>query len=310
MASPEPTGRVLLNPASGSAHEAAALRALVADTPGFTLSETRSAEDAVAQARAAAEGGCPLVVAAGGDGTVHAVANGLVQAGGEATLAVVPLGTGNDLARTLCLPDDPPLAFELARKGVRRRLDLLCVEADGREIVAINAVTGGFSGTVSEQLTPEIKRRWGPLAYVIGAARALTELEGYPVRLTWDGADPVATEVLNVVVANGRTAAGGQPIAPLADPEDGLLEVVLVLPGTPGELASLASRFSSGDYMDHPCVEHRRPRTLRIEADPPMWFSIDGERSCYARVAFSVRPRALEVVVGPRYTAAPPPPGA
>lgn len=307
MSSAPPAGCVLLNPSSGSADEAEALRALVADTPGFTLYETASADEAMARAAELARAGCPLVVAAGGDGTVHAVANGLVEAAGATALGVVPLGTGNDFARTLGLPADPCLAFEVACTGPRRQLDLLAVELDGRHLLAVNAVTGGFSGSVGAHVNDEEKRRLGPLAYVLGAVRALPELNGYPVRLRWDEDPPAPFELLNLVVANGRTAGGGRPVAPAANPEDGLLEVVLVRPGPAAELAALAARFGTGDYLTHPLVVHRRPRRLVVEAEAPLALSIDGERVHGRRLVFSVRPQALSVVVGPRYAPEPPP---
>jgi len=306
-------GCVILNPRAGSADEADALRQAIAAADGFTLHESKDAEDARRRTAEATRAGCDLIVAAGGDGTVHDVVNALVEAasGGPApALAVIPLGTGNDFARTLCLPEDPVVAFELARKGARRRVDLVRVETPEGARLSINAVTGGFSGAATEQVSPELKKTWGPLAYVIGAARALGDLSGYPVRLSWDGGPEEAIDLLNVVVANGRTAAGGRPVAPKANPEDGLLEVVLMRPGPAAELADLARRFVAGDYLDHPRVVHRRPRTLRIAADVPMWFSIDGERESYAGVSFSIVPRAIEVVVGPRYQAVAPQLGA
>jgi diacylglycerol kinase (ATP) len=306
-------GCVLLNPQAGSAGEADALRQAVTAAGGFTLHESRSAEEASRRATEAAREGYDLIVAAGGDGTVHDIVNALVgstdgRAGEGPTFAVIPLGTGNDLARTLCLPEDPVVAFELAQKGARRQIDLLRVETPEGATVAVNAVTGGFSGTVSEQMSPELKRALGPLAYLVGAARALPDLAGYTVRLAWDGGPEEPADVLNLAVANGRTAAGGQRIAPEANPEDGLLEVVIIRPGPAAELAGLAPRFMAGDYMDHPLVVHRRARTLRVSARPAMWFSVDGERVEHEEVTFSVLPGALRVVVGPRYRAEPPAP--
>jgi diacylglycerol kinase (ATP) len=304
---PPVRGCVILNPAAGGADAAAALQEAVEAMPGLVLYESTDAADARARAARAARESCDVVVAAGGDGTIHDVVNGLMEGAEEGgnqlpALAVVPLGTGNDLARTLALPDDPALAFELACKGARRRLDLIRLDAEGRTLYAINVCAGGFSGAVNEQLTPELKQTWGPLSYLVGAARALPELDGYQVRIAWDDGPEEPVDAVNIVVANGRTAAGGRPAAPRANPEDGLLDVVIVHPSATQDLPALAAALLAGDYLTSEHVLFRRARSLRVRAMPGMWFNADGELFTKEPIRFEVVPKALDVIVGPSYS--------
>jgi diacylglycerol kinase (ATP) len=253
--------------------------------------------------------GFDVVVAAGGDGTVHEVALGLMRAqvGARSALAVVPMGTGNDFARTLALPlNDPPAALARAlTPGAARPLDLIRVYGAGFDTWAVNACAGGFGGEVDEAMTPELKSSWGTLAYLIGAVRALPELKDYDTRMRYDEGPEERVEAFNVVVANGRTAAGGRPAAPLANPEDGLLEIVVVLRSGPIDIARLAARVFAGDYLSDPQVIHRRARRLEVRSRPGMWFNVDGELLSKEPLTFEAVPGALRVVVGEEYVAEP-----
>lgn len=297
---------VILNPNAGSADEAEALvEAIRADEAAgvatFTVRETERAEHARTLAAEAVAGGFGLVVAAGGDGTVNEVINGLAVDFRAAALAVVPLGTGNDLARTLALPEGPAEALRLATRGAQRRLDLVRVTSPSGTLYGINVCAGGFTGEVKEEMTDELKQRWGPFSYLIGAAKALPDLADYETRLAWDDGPAERIDALNVVVANGRTAAGGRAVAPRANPEDGLLDVIVVRNGSALNLATLAAAFLAGDYLESEHVLFRRARRVRVEARPEMWFNVDGELLTRAPATFEVVPQALAVVVGPQY---------
>ena len=175
--------RVLYNSNAGSAAQAD-VDALGA-VPGVELVDCQDPNDTIDAAADAAHSGIDLVVAAGGDGTVHLVANGLMRAGPTAdtrpALGVLPLGTGNDLARTLGLPlkASPIEALDALRRAERHCLDLIRVSHDGDDEhtdYAVNVCAGGFSGTVDEILTSEMKQTWGPLAYLVGAVKAMPDL--------------------------------------------------------------------------------------------------------------------------------------
>src|SRR5438309_6928601 len=171
-----------------------------------------------------------LMVSAGGDGTLNEVVNGIARENCNAALGVLPLGTGNDFARTLGVPIKLDTAIEQIMAGKTRAIDLVRVTSDCIRYF-VNVSSGGFSGVVDEKLTPEMKRAWGPLAYLRSAAAAFSELRGYTTKVALDDGQAFELDLYNVIVANGRYVAGGIPIAPEADHVDGLLDIVLIADG-------------------------------------------------------------------------------
>jgi diacylglycerol kinase (ATP) len=296
---------ILTNPKAGSAAQGAALRGAVAGRSATIIRETRRPGEARELAAEMLRAGYELIVAAGGDGTINEVVNGLAAASAHATLGIIPLGTGNDLARTLAIPSDPLEALALLTRGPVRVIDLMKIESADATAYGINVAAGGFSGQVDEVLTEELKATWGPLAYLLGAARVLPDLTGYETTIAWEDGPPERVEALNVVVANGRTVGGGIPVAPSANPEDGRLDVVVVRYGSVVELIGVAARLLAGNYLPSERVFHRHVRRVRIASRPGMWFNIDGELLTNEPVTISVLPQALRVVVGPTYAPKP-----
>jgi diacylglycerol kinase (ATP) len=290
-----------MNPKAGSAAQGAALRGAVAGRSDTIIRETRRPGEARELAAEMLRAGYELIVAAGGDGTINEVVNGLAAASAHATLGIIPLGTGNDLARTLAIPSDPLEALALLTRGPVRVIDLMKTESADATVYGINVAAGGFSGQVDEVLTEELKATWGPLAYLIGAARVLPDLTGYETTIAWEGGSPERVEALNVVVANGRTVGGGIPVAPSANPEDGRLDVVVVRYGSAVELVGVAARLLAGNYLTSERVFHRQVRRVRIASRPGMWFNVDGELLTNEPVTISVLPQTQRVVVGPTY---------
>lgn len=294
---------LLFNPRAGSAGQLAAVRDRLAAT-GVEVRELGENDDLTELARRAADDGFDTVAVAGGDGTVHAAAAGLLTASRSATLAVLPLGTGNDFCRTLAIPLDPLLAADLLSTGEKRAVDAARIDG-GPGRFLINAATGGFSGKVAAEVTSELKAAWGPLAYLRGAIGPVADLPTYHLTLRLDDGPPQNFDVLNVVVANARTAAGGFPVAPAANPEDGLLDVVLIHTGDALDLSVVAARLMHGDYTHDENVSHHLARRVEIASDPPLPMSLDGERCECERVTFTVVPRALRVLTGPDYRPTP-----
>ena len=161
----------------------------------------------------------------GGDGTVHEVANGLpLPAGADGPLvALLPAGTGNDLARALGLPPDPVAAARALMDGRPRPVDML----DCGPRRAANGVNAGFAAAATDVLSRRVKRALGPAAYVAGALRAGLRPPTWPARVEVDGR-VVDGEALAVVVGNGGSFGGGRWLLPDADVGDGLLDVLVV----------------------------------------------------------------------------------
>ena len=306
--------RVLLNSNAGSAGDCdvEALHAVAAEI-GAEIAEVDD-EDATRDAiREAAAAGVDTIVAAGGDGTVHLVADTLMSCGASAderpALGILPLGTGNDFARTLGMPlGDPEAALRLLDTAPARVMDVIRLSHAGAgPCHAVNVCSGGFSGAVDEALDDDLKATWGPLAYLVGAAKALPDLTDYRTFVSWDDGPEERLDAFNIVVANGRTAGGGKPVAPLANPEDGLLDVVVVRSGGAADVARLFAGLLTKDYLADQHVVFNRVRKVTIRSTPGMWFNVDGELRTNQPVTFESVPGALRVRVGPDYEAAPDP---
>lgn len=296
--------RVVLNPAASRARRGLhPVRAEIADCALLAGSEICIADDwdhGRALAASASGDGHRLVVAAGGDGTVNSVVQGLMESGPpRPVLGLVPLGTGNDLARSLGIPRDLKGALRELERCVVREMDVVEVRGDGLLRYCANVSSGGFSGRVDMELTDDTKESWGPLAYLRTAVGRAVELETYRATLEIGGGeDRLEREVTNVTVANARYAAAGVPVAPGALLDDGRMDVVVVGAATLPKLGVFAARLAAGRHLEHELVTTFRTRSLAVESDPPMDFNVDGERIGRGRFAFEVIPRALPVLVG------------
>lgn len=294
--------RVIYNPSSGGeGHTRENLRRALGDLQP-ELIVTESIEDAYDAAREWRSG---LLVAAGGDGTVNEVINGLGKAGfpEEVVFAVLPLGTGNDLASTLCIPAQPEAARLLLR-GEVRTLDAARIRsAEVEESFFVNVATGGLGAEISEAAdNKELKRRWGRLAYLRASLEAARERRARQVRLELDGVR-YDLRAVNVTVGNCRYAGAGWPAAPKANPEDGLLDIVAIEDtGITGLLSLAPQALADEDYTEKEGVFAARAANVRVEAEPGLGFTADGEIIGEAPVEFTVLPRSLKVIVGPEYT--------
>lgn len=291
---------VILNPVAGGGSPADAIHTWRERRPEARIRRTEQAGDARRWAREAAEDGCGLVVAAGGDGTVHEVARGILEAGrADVALGILPLGTGNDLIRSLGVPDDVEEALEVLDRGRRRSMDVVHLESeDGEDRIVLNALTGGFSGEIHEALDEELKESWGPLSYLRSGLETWGDRSPYRLEIDVDG-ETSEHDALNLVVANGAYAGHGIPVAPGADPFDGLLDVVLVLDASGLELSGLAARMLTGEPVEHDALVRRSGRAVRVRSATPLPVSLDGEADVRSGLSLRVRPRALPVVVGP-----------
>ena len=309
---------LIINENSGTHEQSALLERAVAQREHIVCRSNSEAGQGIAMAKEAVHEGFERIGAAGGDGTAHEVANGIMQArealGDDATevaFGVVPLGTGNDLASTLALPADPRDAVAILVRQPPQPLDLFRItgEIDSSKdeseqvLYGLNAAAGGFSGEVDEEVTTELKKTWGPMAYLVGAARAVPDLQEYDTHIAFDGAAPENIDALNVVIANGRTIGGGKRVAPRANPRDGLLDVVVVRWGRMVDFAQVGARLMAGTWLQSPHVMHRRVKKVRVASDPGMWFNVDGELQTKEPLTFEVLPGALPVVVGPGFQA-------
>jgi diacylglycerol kinase (ATP) len=267
--------------------------------------ETECAEDAIRSAEEWREG---LLLVVGGDGTINDVVNGLGRAGfpENVTLGILPAGTGNDLAATLCIPEDPDRAQDVVLQNRGRWLDVARVRSDGvGERFFINVATGGLGAEISNVNDEELKKRWGKLSYLRASLEVARNFEVREITLYLDG-EKREVQAVNIAVGNCRYTGGGWPATPKANPEDGLLDVVVIETLGAGELLELApTALAQFDYLDKEGVFFARAKEVVVETQPGLEFTADGEVIGDEPAEFSVLPRALKVMVGPEYVSEP-----
>lgn len=298
--------RVVVNPGAGAVEDIDWLEGRLGRHPllepaDFVRTESRG--DAARLARDAVRDGCGRLAVLGGDGTLNEVVNGVMEAAATVderpTLLVLPAGTGNDVARVLGLPSDPVRALDRLHGGRRVLVDVARMVGD-EERWFLNASAGGFSGEVDRRLEREGKKGWGPLAYLKGALETLPEPVVYEIEIDGDGERIFEGPALNVVVANGRSVAGGVRIAPRAKMDDGLLDVVVIRPAEVPQLLALGSRCLVGRHLDHELVDFHRCGDVSVHSSPAMPFNVDGELVSETPLRYEHEERALPLLVPAR----------
>lgn len=327
---------VVWNPHAGRVGEAASVRAILDAMTDYDVEETSSPDHAEHLAQHASSQGYRAVIAAGGDGTVNSVATGLYtsrkqlcqatadssktmsvndQAASDSlpsksqlppTLGVLPMGTANDMAATLAMPWSLEESLAVLKQERQRTIDLISVSSPQRNWTFVNVGAGGNSDRVTELLTDEIKSTWGPWAYLRGAFSVLADLASFDATVRFDDERPFDISLWNVIIGNGRTNAGRLHVTPRANPEDGLMDVVLVRDGTGFDVATLGTQFFLGDYLESEMVTYRQARRFVISSEPNISFTVDGEAVSGDPLEFEVCPQALPVFVGPDYVCEPP----
>jgi len=296
---------VIANPCAGGGRMADALAAWSADGgSGWRVVETESSDHARELARQAASGGAECVVAAGGDGTVHDVVQGLMR-GAEAetrpVLGVLPCGTANDFSRAIGLNGEWVASVAAIDGGATRPIDVVKVTGasiEGGERVSryiVNAATGGLSVAIDEAMDETIKQWWGPFSYARVAAEVLPTAESFRVKLTVRGGETVEGEALAVLVANGPRA-GGVELAPRAELGDGRLDVAVAHGATWDQRAGLLADFAQGRAYASERIEWRWGERVDVEAEPAMGFIGDGERLGTTPMTFELLGGALRVL--------------
>ena len=264
---------------------------------------TRAAHDGERIARSAVLDGWHHLLVVGGDGSVHDVVNGVMSAGppaAEVTLAVAPLGTGNDWARSLGM-DLPPRALAAAI-AVRRTMQHDVGVIDFPEAVPprrrwfINVAGAGFDAYVISRLPRHVS---STLAYLWGALTGLLTYRAPRFVIQADGR-VIDQHLLVAFVANAQACGNGMRVAPAAQVDDGLLDLLTI--GKVGGLRALfkISKLYRGTILDDQIVNHLRARTVRIEAEPTAAVEAEGQMVGRTPAAFSVVPAALRAVVPAR----------
>jgi diacylglycerol kinase (ATP) len=297
--------KLIVNPVSGTdaAPEAlASLNQQIRSAIGpLDIVMTVGEGDGIDAARRAVQDGYDHLFVAGGDGTLNEVLNGVgrVAGGFEAvTFGVIPMGTGNDFATALGLPDDAAAAVRVLLEERVRRVDV------GRlnERHFVNVSAGGFIAEVSDAVDRRLKTIAGKVAYLIGGAQVLWDHQPVRARVRVDGAGRQAMDLAlplsTFAVCNSRLIGGGRLIAPYAEVDDGLLDLCLIRDMPAVEFVGLLRTVATGAHVDDERVVYLRAPALTLSFDRPIKVNVDGQVLTTERCDYDILPGAARFLAG------------
>ena len=237
------------------------------------------------------------VIAVGGDGTLNGVINAIVDSPNPSLpVAFVPTGRGKDTSRSV--PSWSPAAmaehtFELATVIP---IDLIRITLEsGLTRAGINVADIGLAAHAAV-IANRIPRQFGSLAYVLGAARGIVPPKPFTLCMTVNGESLCIDDALLLSVCNGRTFGGGIHIAPMADYQDGWLDIVVAHNANLIDLATQLPKLKKGTLVDHPALMRWRAQRVTIESADTKWFEVDGEQLSNQPLSFDIAPQALNWV--------------
>lgn len=292
--------KIILNPYGGRLSEQEKVsrvkQAFAKTGLTYDLTLTTAPGQAIELARWAAQEGWSVIVAAGGDGTISEVVNGLMAyAGGReaGTLGILPLGTANDLADMLALPRNLEEACQRIVTGKTRLIDV--GQVNNRFFVNNSAV--GLEPMVS--LAHE-EMRWvkGDLRYIFAALKAISKAKFWQMKLTWDEGSYEGPLTL-VSVGNSRRTGGAFYMTPQAKVDDGLLDFIYALKASRLEMFKILPQTFKGKHIHHPLISYLQTTTLSIIASPGTPIQADGEiiEREATDITYRVIPNKLRVIV-------------
>lgn len=253
-------------------------------------------------AEQAARDGAELIVAVGGDGTLNEAVNGVMLAGTPTEIATIPLGTGMDFVRTHAIPNRFEDAVRTAVSGATRTIDVGRVSYrtwDGHDAERYVANVGsvGMSAAVAQRANGMSKAIGGKATFFYALVRVFFEWENTIVRVELEGGEKREARMHDVIVANGRWHGGAMLLAPDAQPDDGLFDVVLIGDINKRDFITTAPKIYKGTYLAHPKVELLRASAVTVDAPEPLPIELDGEQVGTTPARFEIVPRALRVRV-------------
>lgn len=297
----KPSAVIIFNP-TARGEKAQALRPLLDAVSGkVALRPTRGPGDATVLAAEAVTEGFKTIVAAGGDGTVNEVLNGMALPKGgleQSRLAVIPLGTVNVFAKELRVPEALPQALELALGGKELLIDLprATFEKSGKieSRCFIQLAGAGLDSRAIAHVRWEEKKRWGQIAYGLAGFRALRErLPRVRVHLE-KGVEDSGELVL---LGNGRYYGGRWPLFPFAEMSDGRVDIAVLPRAGVLSLLRLVWSLSAGTFSTSTIARHYQASSFRLSADRACEFELEGDNVGMLPVTVSTQARALRVVV-------------
>ncbi|MBD2431718.1 MULTISPECIES: lipid kinase [Fischerella] len=231
-----------------------------------------------------------LVIVGGGDGTLNAAVDTLVET--NLPLGILPLGTANDLARTLKIPNSLPEASKVIANGKLQRIDL--GEVNGKYF--FNVASLGLSVKITQRLTKEVKRRWGIFAYAFTALEVIWESRPFSAEIRLPD-QSIKVKTVQIAIGNGRYYGGGMAVAPDAMIDDQRLDLYSLEIRHWWEIIPLLPRMRQGRHINARNVRALQAQEIEIYTRKPRPINTDGEITTYTPAHFRVIPKAVAVFV-------------
>jgi len=270
--------------------------------PDLELARTEKPGHGRELAKEAVTAGVELIVAVGGDGTVGEVIDGYLavpeHVRHNSVLATFPAGSGCDFANHMGVPRDPVAWAKFFAEGKRKRIDagratFRARDGAPRSRHFLNVAALGLPGEVALAVEKRGKVLGGTLTYLLEAVLSVMTAKARRMRLKIDGVEEPAAAYHLVAAANTSTFGGGMKLAPDADAEDGLLDLLTIADMPRTQLMTLLPRAYSGGHVGRPGVVLRRARRVEIHADEPLPLNIDGDADGTSPVVFEALPKAI-----------------
>lgn len=259
--------------------------------------------DGTQVAREALLSGVRWLAAAGGDGTINETVNGFFAEGRnirpDAALSLLPCGSSNDYARIFGIPTDLCLAVEAFQRSEIHKVDVglarfLSIDGNHEQRVFVNVAEAGVGGALVARQDGWLLR--SRIRYRIASLAAALSCKPFQLQLAVDGtAFAVPTPVLTLIVAGGRYFGNGMHCAPMARPDDGLLEVITVGDFGPAEIMAKIGTFFTGSYLKDPKVTHHTARIIEAHCTETVYLQLDGEMVGILPAEFAVLPASLQL---------------
>ncbi|WP_042225188.1 diacylglycerol kinase [Oceanobacillus manasiensis] len=268
--------RIIYNPTSGREAFKKELPYVLEklETAGYETSAhaTTCEGDAIEAAKAAVERGYELVVAAGGDGTINEVINGIAEQDHRPKLGIIPVGTTNDFARALNIPRDIKKAADIIVNGRTKFLDIGKVN----DYFFMNIAGGGKLTELTYEVPSKLKTMLGQLAYYMKGIEMLPSLKPTRVKIEYDG-NIFDEDIMLFLVANTNSIGGFEKLAPVASMDDGYFDLLILKKANLAEFIRIATLALRGAHLEDKHVIYTKAKHIKVSPEEKMQLNIDGE---------------------------------
>ncbi|MFC5651405.1 diacylglycerol kinase [Paenibacillus solisilvae] len=254
---------------------------------------TTSEGDATIAAAEAADRGFDIIIAAGGDGTLYEVINGLAEKDFRPQVGILPLGTTNDFARALGIPKHWEYAVDLITQQYTKPIDL----GRANQRYFINIAGGGSLTELTYEVPSKLKTMIGQLAYYMKGLEKMTRLRPTELRLKAKEIGEMHEEIMMFLICNSNSVGGFEKLAPEANLEDGLFDVIVLKKCNLGEFIRIVSLALRGEHFNDPHIVHFQTNELIVTTPDYVQLNLDGEYGGTLPCTFTMLPSHLNIFV-------------